>query len=81
MATHKQGRAKGEDGLFHYVKWLYKSKKGDAFNGLSWCSYDLNPDTPTDANIRCYEQTLLDNTPINCMRCAARDPRDPRPWG
>jgi hypothetical protein len=81
--THTQGRARGDDGLFHYVKWNYSAhaKDGGFWNGLSWCSYDLDPYTPCNTFIRCYKQKHLGTEPIDCLRCAARDPRDPRPWG
>jgi hypothetical protein len=81
MAMH--GRAWGDDGLFHYVHWIGNKHnlQGGHWNGITWCSYELEPDTPSGLFIRCYDQESLGKKPITCMRCAARAPGDPRPWG
>ncbi len=83
MSDHSQGWAIGDDGLFHYVKWIPSShaKAGGHWNGITWCSYALEPDTPSGIFIRCHGQTVRTSMPVNCLRCASRTPGDPRPWG
>jgi len=83
VSNHVHGVADDDDGLIHYVHWSSNeyARHGGHWNGVTWCSYELTPDTPSGIFIRCHNQRKLDGTIITCVRCAARDPKDRRPWG
>lgn len=83
MSYHSQGIGVAFDGITHYVKWTpYEhAKERGYWNSLSWCSYELTPDTPSGVFIRCHSQRGFDGTIITCIRCSTRDPKDRRPWG